>query len=85
MCLQGPLASLVHKGVFKHNKHWSQRVAHRGLLRTAAEIATAMSHLHSKDFIHGGTLPYVTVCISKASKIPGAVDVWLGPGPSAVC
>ncbi|GIL68709.1 hypothetical protein Vafri_21959 [Volvox africanus] len=56
-CDMKTLHNAIAKGLFIANSSWSQRVAHRALLRTAAEIARGMLHLHTAGVVHGDLKP----------------------------
>ncbi|GLC47349.1 hypothetical protein PLESTM_002063300 [Pleodorina starrii] len=56
-CDMKTLHTAIAKGLFLANSSWSQRVAHRALLRTAAEIARGLLHLHNAGVVHGDLKP----------------------------
>ncbi|EFJ40119.1 hypothetical protein VOLCADRAFT_100124 [Volvox carteri f. nagariensis] len=56
-CDMKTLHIAIAKGLFLANLSWSQRVANRALLRTAAEIARGLHHLHSAGVVHGDLKP----------------------------
>ena len=53
-CDKGTLDSAVQGGVFRGGgPSWPERVALRALLRTAAELARGLLHLHDGNVVHG--------------------------------
>ncbi|KAG2489131.1 hypothetical protein HYH03_012357 [Edaphochlamys debaryana] len=58
LCCKGTLARAVHRGIFATDSvQWPPRVARRALVRTAAEVARALLHLHAGGIVHGDLKP----------------------------
>ncbi|KXZ52658.1 hypothetical protein GPECTOR_9g703 [Gonium pectorale] len=67
-CGAGNLHRAIQQGIFSAKPdHWSERVARRVLLRTAAEIVRGMIHLHSADVLHGDLKP-ANVLLCRSNK-----------------
>ncbi|KAG2436401.1 hypothetical protein HXX76_006705 [Chlamydomonas incerta] len=56
-CSKNTLLNAISKGVFREGERWDGRVALRALLRTAAEVARGLWHLHDNSIIHGDIKP----------------------------
>ncbi|EFJ44540.1 hypothetical protein VOLCADRAFT_95270 [Volvox carteri f. nagariensis] len=57
LCGKGTLSRAIHRGIFAPCELWNARVAQRALIRTAAEIARALLHLHKSGVVHGDMKP----------------------------
>ncbi|GFR51559.1 hypothetical protein Agub_g13979 [Astrephomene gubernaculifera] len=57
-CCRGTLTQAIHGGCFAaFPGMWSRRTAVRALIRTAAELARALLHLHRGGLVHGDLKP----------------------------
>ncbi|GFH06748.1 protein kinase domain-containing protein [Haematococcus lacustris] len=56
-CEKGTLLEAIQAGVFKASTWRNARQALRALLRTAAEVAQGMLHLHMLGVMHGDLKP----------------------------
>eukprot|EP00198_Chlamydomonas_reinhardtii_P007357 XP_001696693.1 predicted protein [Chlamydomonas reinhardtii] len=54
---KGTLSRALARGIFAPSERWSLRVARRALVRTLAEVARALLHLHSRGLVHGDLKP----------------------------
>ncbi|KXZ43572.1 hypothetical protein GPECTOR_86g365 [Gonium pectorale] len=63
-CDRGTLFGAIQRGIFQPGGTWSPRVARRALLRTAAEVARGLAHLHSLGVVHGDLKPANVLLIS---------------------
>lgn len=52
-CNKGTLKEAIDAGYFRPSPIWSERLAIRSLLRTAAELARGLVHLHDSSVVHG--------------------------------
>jgi hypothetical protein len=57
--LQGSLESVLGgtHNPFRPNRSWPAYLARRALLRTALEVAEALTHLHANGLVHGALRP----------------------------
>ncbi|GFR41984.1 hypothetical protein Agub_g2792, partial [Astrephomene gubernaculifera] len=56
-CDKSTLRDALERGLFKPGSSWSERLAMRALLRTAAEVARGLLHLHDAGVVHGDLKP----------------------------
>ncbi|KAG2496882.1 hypothetical protein HYH03_005281 [Edaphochlamys debaryana] len=57
VCDRTNLMNAIAKGLFQPAAAWSVRLARRALLRTAAEVARGLLHLHDAGVVHGDLKP----------------------------
>ncbi|EFJ51235.1 hypothetical protein VOLCADRAFT_88105 [Volvox carteri f. nagariensis] len=56
-CDRGTLDNAIRRNIFRPTSQWGLRLARRALLRTAAEIARGLLHLHDCGVVHGDFKP----------------------------
>ncbi|KAG2499601.1 hypothetical protein HYH03_002542 [Edaphochlamys debaryana] len=56
-CDSTTLSNAIRRGLFLPTALWGVRLARRALLRTAAEVARGMLHLHDAGVVHGDLKP----------------------------
>ncbi|GFR44239.1 hypothetical protein Agub_g5439, partial [Astrephomene gubernaculifera] len=56
-CDKATLGGALERGLFTPGHVWQERVAVRALLRTAAEVARGLLHLHDAGVVHGDIKP----------------------------
>ncbi|KXZ50267.1 hypothetical protein GPECTOR_17g906 [Gonium pectorale] len=64
LCDRGTLDAAIRKHCFREGPTWSARLARRALLRTAAELARGLQHLHCMGVVHGDLKPANVLLLS---------------------
>ena len=52
-CDRETLDKAIRKDIFKPSHFWGLRLARRALIRTAAEMARGLLHVHDRGIVHG--------------------------------